>query len=235
MKKLTPKHTLWTLEEPAGGETGGWSMKELFMSPFITVSSQATELAWAGSARLMKKALNWKCFGLWFRQNRIILIHQSEFKLSMWDFFYLKITRTLWDLLEISWEGWCERAFRAACMKAVVGKKAETWLYSTEFVTESGVQLLIAQKTIKRQGWWKGKFALFWMPATYCERGQTSVQRLTLSHRQPVGKNFYRQREGATCRNSTVSYDSHLEIGHWWSEIGHRWSDQHNLDCLRYS
>ena len=28
------------------------------------------------------------------------------------------------------------------------------------------------------------------------------------------GKSFYRQREGAICRNSTVSSDSQLEIGH---------------------
>ena len=41
-------------------------------------------------------------------------------------------------------------------------------------------------------------------------------------------QSFYRQREGATCRNSTVSSDSHLEIGH-------RWSDQGHLDCFRYS
>ena len=33
-------------------------------------------------------------------------------------------------------------------------------------VTESAVRLLAAQKPIKRQGWWKGNFALFWMPAT---------------------------------------------------------------------
>ena len=33
-------------------------------------------------------------------------------------------------------------------------------------VTESRVQLLAAQKPIKRPGWWKGKFVLFWMPAT---------------------------------------------------------------------
>ena len=32
--------------------------------------------------------------------------------------------------------------------------------------TGSGVQLLTAQKPIERPGWWKGKFALFWMPAT---------------------------------------------------------------------
>ena len=39
-------------------------------------------------------------------------------------------------------------------------------LWPSQSVTKSGVQLLVAQKPIKRQGWWRGKFALFWMPAT---------------------------------------------------------------------
>ena len=42
--------------------------------------------------------------------------------------------------------------------------------------------------------------------------------------RQSVGKSFYRWREGAAWRNSTVSSDSHLEIGHaviWWSDQRH--------------
>ena len=39
---------------------------------------------------------------------------------------------------------------------------------------------------------------------------------------------FYRQKERATCRNSTVSSDSYLQIGHWWS-------DQHHLGCFRHS
>ena len=42
------------------------------------------------------------------------------------------------------------------------------------------------------------------------------------------GKSFYKQREGATGRNSTVSSDSHLEIGH-------QWSDRHLLDCFTVS
>jgi len=33
-------------------------------------------------------------------------------------------------------------------------------------ITESGVRLLAAQKLVKKQGWWKRKFALFWMPTT---------------------------------------------------------------------
>ena len=31
---------------------------------------------------------------------------------------------------------------------------------------KAGVWLLATQKLMKRQGWWKGKFALFWMLAT---------------------------------------------------------------------
>ena len=59
--------------------------------------------------------------------------------------------------------------------------------------------------------------------------GRTPVQRPTAPPRwQPVGKSFYRQREGATGRNSTVSSDRHLEIGH-------RWSDQRHLDCFKYN
>ena len=59
----------------------------------------------------------------------------------------------------------------------------------------------------------------------------TSIQRLspTTTHTgSQWGKSFYRQKEGPTCRNSTVSSDSHLQIGH-------QWSDQCHLDCLRYN
>ena len=84
--------------------------------------------------------------------------------------------------------------------------------------------LLASQKPIKRPGWWEWKFALFWMPATQQARvRQTPVQMLTC----PLGKSFYRQREGATGRNSTVSSDNHLEIGHWWS-------DQQHIDCFKW-
>ena len=34
------------------------------------------------------------------------------------------------------------------------------------FLPKVRVWLLATQKPLKRQGWWKGKFALFWMPAT---------------------------------------------------------------------
>ena len=35
-----------------------------------------------------------------------------------------------------------------------------------------GVQLLATQKPVNRPSWWKGKFALFWMPATWVEGGR---------------------------------------------------------------
>ena len=91
---------------------------------------------------------------------------------------------------------------------------------------QTQVRLLAAQKPVKRPGWRKGKFALFWMLATGVG-GQTPVQRPSppATPRQSGSKSFYRRGGGgATCRNNTVSSDSHLEIGH-------RWSDQRHLDC----
>ena len=57
-------------------------------------------------------------------------------------------------------------------------------------------------------------------------RGRTG-QSWGVGRQMPVqsptgGKSFYSWREGAVSRNSTVSSDSHLEIGHWGS-------DQHHL------
>ena len=43
-----------------------------------------------------------------------------------------------------------------------------------------GFPLLAAQKRVNRPDWWKGKFALFQMPATGAGEWQTSVQRPTL-------------------------------------------------------
>ena len=91
-----------------------------------------------------------------------------------------------------------------------------------------GDQLLISQKSINSPGWWTEKFALFQMPATggsgggYVSKGQ-----LSLTKSNWWGKSFYRQKKGAPCRNNTVSSDSHLQIGHWWS-------DQRHLGCFTY-
>ena len=43
-----------------------------------------------------------------------------------------------------------------------------------------------------------------------------------------LGKSFNRQMEGAIDNSSTVSSDSHLEIGP-------EWSDQHHIGCFKYN
>ena len=91
-----------------------------------------------------------------------------------------------------------------------------------------GVLLLAAQKPIKRPGWWKEKFALFWMSATAVGVGwsgveweewgdDTLIQRPILAPLllESMDERFCRLREGATGRNSTVSSDSCLEIDYW--------------------
>ena len=82
---------------------------------------------------------------------------------------------------------------------------------------ESRVLLLAALKPIRRPGWWKGKFASFQMPATWGEQADSCQKADSHQHpppRQSGGKSFYRQREGATCRNCTTSSDRHPEVGH---------------------
>ena len=75
------------------------------------------------------------------------------------------------------------------------------------------------ESPIKSQGWWKGKVALLQRPATRGLGRLLSTSQLP-HHWQSVGKSFYRQSEGATCKNSTVSSESHLGIGRAvvWSE-----------------
>ena len=68
---------------------------------------------------------------------------------------------------------------------------------ATPSVNKSGVQLLISQNPTKRQAGGKGKFALFCMPA--------------MGHWWGVGEG---RKGGATVRDSIVSSDSYLEIGH---------------------
>ena len=91
-------------------------------------------------------------------------------------------------------------------------------------VTESGVQLL-AQKPVQREGWRKGMFALFWMLAG---RGRADSCPKVGSPSPPLpwpppairGYEVLLLEGEVTWRNSTVSSDSHLEIGH-------RLTDQH--------
>ena len=86
------------------------------------------------------------------------------------------------------------------------------------YVTESGIRLLTALKPIlERQGWWKGKLALFWRSATRIVGGLVSKDQVPLTIR---GKSFsrgilgvYRVEGGGYIQSSKVSSDNHLETG----------------------
>ena len=105
------------------------------------------------------------------------------------------------------------------------GRRVSIRVLPIECVVSGGS---LSKKPINRLGWWKWKFALFQMLATEGSGQRTSVQRATHPTGNQWGKSFYRQKEGATCRNSTGNSDSHLQIDH-------RWSDQSHLDYFRYS
>ena len=85
-------------------------------------------------------------------------------------------------------------------------------------------------KVNKGLGWWKEKFALFWVPTPGAERVDSwpvaDYPSLT------VGKSSYRRWEGVTCRNSTVSSDSHLEVGHQQSDQRHRGGFRYSLSLV---
>ena len=74
------------------------------------------------------------------------------------------------------------------------------------------VQLLAVQKPIKRQGSWKGKFAFFG-----CQQsgdGGDACLKPDVPPDNHGARAFISRGRGPTCRNSTVSFESHLEIGH---------------------
>ena len=71
-------------------------------------------------------------------------------------------------------------------------------------------------KSQHRPGWW-GEHLLYFRCRWHGGRGDVCPMAKSL-YWQSAGERFYRQRRGATCRNSTVSSDSHHEVGHWWSE-----------------
>ena len=81
--------------------------------------------------------------------------------------------------------------------------------------------MLATLKLTKRPGWWKGKFALFWMLATgkygwADEKGRKASPKAnstpTPTPNKSVGKDFYRLKEGATCRTNIAL--THLVICH---------------------
>ena len=87
------------------------------------------------------------------------------------------------------------------------------------------IQLLAAQKPIGA-GLVERKVCFILGAGTWGrEGGLLSSGRLPLTDSR---QELFRWREAVTCRNSTVSSDSHLEVGH-------QQSDQCHQDCFRYS
>ena len=89
-------------------------------------------------------------------------------------------------------------------------------------------QLLPTLKSVKRPGWWEGKFAWFWCwhpmgRVDICPKADSPA-----SQWWSVDKGCHRLREGATWRNTAVSSDGHLQVGRWWS-------DQQHLDYFKHS
>ena len=76
-----------------------------------------------------------------------------------------------------------------------------------------GVWLLAAEKPITRPGWWKGKFALFQMPATWGEGGSI-CPKANSPYPTPADRQQIRDRvgEGITCRKRTVISNSRLQL-----------------------
>ena len=81
------------------------------------------------------------------------------------------------------------------------------WIYLFSLlVTESRVWVLTARKPVKKQEWWKEKFAFFQTTRVVVGEETHVCPKADSAYPQQSGdKSFYRQREGATGRNSTVS------------------------------
>ena len=131
-----------------------------------------------------------------------------------------------------SWGTACLR-MKATQKKAKVGNRRGEGNREREreSVTKSGVRLLAALKPRKRQAWWKGKSALFHGLATWCgswaEGGRLSEGRLPPTDKQGArafidgGRGLHMERA-----ESALTVILKLVL---------QWSDQHHLDCFKYS
>ena len=83
--------------------------------------------------------------------------------------------------------------------------------------SQSGVWLLAAQKPMKRQYWWKGRFALFWrLAAGVGVVDSCLMTESPVPHWQAMGKSVCREREGYLQKQ-------HGEL--WWSSWSWPFSD----------
>ena len=90
-----------------------------------------------------------------------------------------------------------------------------------------GVWLLAALKPIKRQGWWKGKFALLQRLAIVGEGGLMSKGQLPPTDNQGA-RAFIGRGRGLHAETAQAALTVLLRLVM-------RWSDQHCLGCFKYS
>ena len=85
------------------------------------------------------------------------------------------------------------------CMPVCLCRRTQVWLRA-------------AQKPLKRPGWWKGKFTLFWMQATGGGGEAGHLSKGQLPALTSGGKSLYRQREGAICETAQSSLTVILKL-----------------------
>ena len=90
-----------------------------------------------------------------------------------------------------------------------------------------GVWLLTTQKPINSPGWQKGKFALFQMLATASGEGGRNL----FKGRHPSLDKQEDRLLQADCGGGVL----HVVLSNSHLQIGYQWSDQHHLECFRYS
>ena len=90
-----------------------------------------------------------------------------------------------------------------------------------------GVWLLTTQKPINSPGWQKGKFALFQMLATASGEGGRNL----FKGRHPSLDEQEERLLQADCGGGVL----HAVLSNSHLQIGYQWSDQHHLECFRYS
>ena len=108
------------------------------------------------------------------------------------------------------------------------GKHSRELRVPVGHVTESGVRLLAAQKPIKKQGWWKGKFALFWIPAT----GGGEGRRLSEGWLPPTDSQWARAFIDRGRGLHAITAQSALTV---ILKLVMQRSDPNHLDCFQYS
>ena len=99
-------------------------------------------------------------------------------------------------------------------------------------VTESGVQLLAAQKPLKRQGWWKG--VCFILDAGNCGGGEGRVDSCPKADSPPPPTD-HQWASAFIDRGRGLHAETAQSAPTVILQLVMQWSDQCHLNCFRYS